>query len=97
MPIEQRGADLSQGWFKMCCVDFNSFKVNEISNTTAKTHWILGRTAELDQPIRSPNSTMEERRDWGDFTLVPTGKECLPFKLLKIRLDQGRPPPEDLG
>ena len=86
---------------KCAWLTLNFLKVNETSSTTAKIHWILERNAELHQPvdILIPRWKKGNMICWrGDFASAPTGKGklCLPYKLLKIRFDQGRPP-EDLG
>jgi hypothetical protein len=71
-------------------------KANGTNSTTAKIHWILEKTAELDQPINILIKKMEKKRyvmAGRKFYICYNRKEklYLPFKLLKIKFDQGRP------
>lgn len=82
----------------------NFLNADEQNSTAAERHWIVEKTAELNQPayikdILTSEWKMGNVLRWGrGFAYVSTGEEKLwvPSKLIKIRHDKGRPP-EVLG
>ena len=77
----------------------NFLNANEKGTTAAERHWIMEKSAELNQPVYikdvltsqwKPGDVLRWRRG---FSLVSTGEEklCIPSKLIKVRSEEKKP------
>ena len=77
----------------------NFLSANEKGTTATERHWILEKSAELNQPIYFKDVLTSQWKPgdvlhWGrGFTLVSTGEEKLwiPSKLIKVRSEEKKP------